>query len=285
MNRLSGSLLIAVLVLASLIAVEPALAATVPKPSVPEFTLSLVSHPYDVPTTYITDPFTGESMVQQQGYHVENKTIELTIKNQKYTYTNGSNFHIYYNVQAKGHFEPDWNELYPAVYGYISLDAYKKGDKSYYIINSPAQSGSQTTVLSFSADQPPYHSSTSYPPHAQVDFQVEAIIGYDSVMYRSDHALYPEYGGWTEPAVAYATTSGWSNTRTITIDETASTTTPDIGPSQNSTESTDKPESQNAVSSSLDWVQIAILSLLAVITVLLFVDIYLRKRKHKIKLA
>ena len=50
------------------------------KPSVPEFTVKLVAHPYDVPTTYSTDPYTGET-ITHAGYHMENKSIEVSIKN------------------------------------------------------------------------------------------------------------------------------------------------------------------------------------------------------------
>ena len=64
--------------------VEPTEPASIPKPSVPEFTVKAVSHPYDVPTTYSTDPYTGET-ITHEGYHVENKSIEVWIKNQPFT--------------------------------------------------------------------------------------------------------------------------------------------------------------------------------------------------------
>ena len=60
----------------------------IPKPSIPEFTLKLVANPYDVPPTNSTkiDPYTGEETVTIiPGYHVENKLIEITIRNQPFT--------------------------------------------------------------------------------------------------------------------------------------------------------------------------------------------------------
>ncbi|MCJ7763000.1 hypothetical protein MUP38_06065, partial [Candidatus Bathyarchaeota archaeon] len=49
--------------------------ASITKPSVPEFTVKLADHSYDVPpsTTATTDPYTGKQTVTTQpGYHVEN---------------------------------------------------------------------------------------------------------------------------------------------------------------------------------------------------------------------
>ena len=40
--------------------VRPANAQTIPKPSIPRFTLRYVVDYYDVPTTYKTDPYTGK---------------------------------------------------------------------------------------------------------------------------------------------------------------------------------------------------------------------------------
>ena len=51
------------------------------KLATPEFSVKLVSHPYDVPTTTTVwvDPYTGEkTTTTNQGYHVENRSIEIT---------------------------------------------------------------------------------------------------------------------------------------------------------------------------------------------------------------
>jgi len=54
------------------------------KPSVPEFTLKYVVDGYDVPTTCKTDPYNGSKVADQQGYHVNNSTIVITIVNQPF---------------------------------------------------------------------------------------------------------------------------------------------------------------------------------------------------------
>jgi hypothetical protein len=214
MNKRVALLLIAVLAVSSLIAVKPAHAeASISKPSVPEFTLKLVEHPYDVATTYSTDPYTGEN-VTHAGYHVENKSIEVSIKNQPFTpyeiQENENNWSInfFYNIRVKGHFGQDWNEVYHPSDGF------------------PRQSDSEYTVESFSSTEGEdfYATSTSVvhaPSGGQVDFQVEAMVGY---VHREISIPVPGTG-WVFTGEA----SGWSNTQTLTINASAPITTPDDG--------------------------------------------------------
>ena len=74
-------LLVVILAVSSLMMVESAFAQSIPKPSVPEFTVKIVAQPYDVPTTTSIDSYSGKEIIHQ-GYHVENKSIEVKIKNQ-----------------------------------------------------------------------------------------------------------------------------------------------------------------------------------------------------------
>ena len=172
----------------------------IPKPSIPEFTVKFVAHPYDVPTKTTTsiDQYTGKEIVTTQpGYHVENKSIEVTIRNQPFTTyvispynntdgTSGPTYEVnlYYNVRVKGHFGRDWTELYPP-YGTPAIGS--------------IQSGYEYTVLSCPA---------SYPDGAQVDFQVEAFIGYFTPVYRMIYQIGEDFNGQA---------SGWSSTQTIFI--------------------------------------------------------------------
>jgi len=194
-------------------------ASSIPKPSVPEFTVELVDSSYDVPTTYSTDPYTGET-VTHEGYHVGSKTIEVTIKNQPFVpfwiQENPSvanwTINFYYNVRIKGHFSEDWKGLYYASDGYPSQD-----------------SGSEYTVLSYQGRYSPtegmsFQTSalmTTFPVDAQIDFQVEAMIGYVSRVYNPDAT--EQLAMW--PWRFTGETSGWSNTQTITIPTTPSPTT------------------------------------------------------------
>jgi len=82
------------------------------KPSVPEFTLKVVEYPYDVAPTTTADPYTGKTVTTQADYHVENKSIEITIINQPfspYDDANDKRISLYYNVTVKGHYEDNWD--------------------------------------------------------------------------------------------------------------------------------------------------------------------------------
>ena len=166
---------------------------SIPKPSVPEFTVKLVDNSYGVPPTTTTkiDQYTGkEIVVTTPGRHVENKSIEITIKNQLLapcTDADGHEVKLYYNVRSKGHFGEDWTAPLP----------FRKYDP---VSRIPVYSSSGYTVVTCSAD---------YPADAQVDFQVEAFIGhyyYDSI---------PGHPLGIYSAFKVDATSGWSNTQTI----------------------------------------------------------------------
>ena len=121
---------------------KPTAAQSIPKPSVPEFTVQLVDNSYDVPAIQTIDPYTGEK-ITHPSHHVENKTIEIKITNQRNDYT------IYYSVNMKGHFEKNWTTIYSTWH-------------------RMKQSDSQFTIFNF---KPPVASG-------QIDFQVEAAAGY-----------------------------------------------------------------------------------------------------------
>ncbi len=215
-------LLAPIMLLAQSNLVLPITEASIPKPSVPEFTVKLVNNWYDVPTTYSTDPYTGET-ITHPGYRVDNKTVELSIKNQPFAYSfNGSTYHLCYNVRTKPHFVEDWDELYPVT------DRYTSGGINYErakYVSGPIQSSSAYTVLSFPDD---------YPANARVDFQVQAIVGHDAQVYVNDHPLAPYPIGHYEQGIAFDTAGDWSNTQTITIP--TSTPSPTSSPSPTSTQ-------------------------------------------------
>jgi len=85
-------------------------------PTIPEFTLKYFDHSYDVPPTYKIEPYTGKTVVDHAGYHVDNRTIDVTIKNQAFTPSitaDGNTTALYYNVRSKGHYEA-WN-IHPTI--------------------------------------------------------------------------------------------------------------------------------------------------------------------------
>ncbi|MCL2691148.1 MAG: hypothetical protein FWE56_02700, partial [Candidatus Bathyarchaeota archaeon] len=46
------------------------------KPSIPQFSVNFVNHPYDVPPTTSTHPYTGV-VTNTPGYRVDNWTIDV----------------------------------------------------------------------------------------------------------------------------------------------------------------------------------------------------------------
>lgn len=197
----------------TLIAVKPTSAQTL-KPTVPEFTIKVVEHPYDVAPTTSIDPYTGKAVTTQAGYHVENRSIELALKNQPFTpykNSNGDSIVLAYNISLKGHYEDQW-KYYPNAYWKIPLVS-SKGDY---------------TIVSFGSgsaynESDPHSNHWEVPDSGQIDFRVEALIGYynETVIYYpikfSDMHFIGEQ-------------SGWSNTKTIIISANI-TTDPSSGPS------------------------------------------------------
>ena len=221
MGKRVALLIIAVLAVSSLIIVQYALAQSITKPSVPEFTLKLVDHSYDVPTTYSIDPYTGQN-ITRPGYYVENKTIDVTIKNQPFTSTNidGNNTKLFYAIRWKGHFE-NWSDTYHLSgvdYGYY-LDNY----------GVPA-SNSDYTVKTYTIG-----TFGGFVKGGEIDFQVKAQVGY-SFLYFGEHAHIMPIGTDFQSVAE----SDWSNTQTFTIGEsqtpmpspatTPTPTPPNMGP-------------------------------------------------------
>jgi hypothetical protein len=134
-------LLVLTLTISGLMIIESANAQTITKPSVPEFTLKVVSHSNDLAPT----------------------TLEITVKNQPFTsYIDPSGTtNLYYNVRFKGHFSDMWS-YYPE----NRSSSYTKASLSDY------------TTISFGLGGPPLG---SVPSGGIVDFQVQALIGHDDL--------------------------------------------------------------------------------------------------------
>lgn len=95
--------------------------SAIPTPSAPDFALKYAGNSYDVPPTYGIDPYTGKNVLTQAGYHIQNKSIEITIKNQPFTsYCNENNslVGLWDYILVKRHFQ-DWYTGKPNADGYI----------------------------------------------------------------------------------------------------------------------------------------------------------------------
>jgi hypothetical protein len=186
-------------------------AQTIPKPSVPEFTVSFVDLSYDVPTTTSIDQYTGQT-ITHQGYYVENKTLQLTIKNQPFTsyIDNGQNNSFYFNVREKGYFTDNWIELYRP------SDGYPTQTNSEYTIITLGILGDNGVSLVTNAKM------IDVPAGGQIDFQVQALIGAVHRGYNASATNQLEMFPW----VFDGQTSDWSNTQTLTIPESLVSATP-----------------------------------------------------------
>ncbi len=241
--------LLFILILVSTVIVESALAQSISKPSIPEFSLRIVDHSYDVPTTYSIDPYTGQN-ITHAGYHVENKTIDIIIKNQIFTSTvNGIVYQLYYNIRQKGSFETNWTERYWTQYDSGTLIP---------------QSNSQNTVISIP--------TSSYPINASLDFQVQALLG-GYYQHKPESPFVPAVTFFGVPASGE---SKWSNTQTIIIPTLSSENSISNQPNNPSDNS-----SNNSAINQIDFYEIIGLVTVVIGIVLVSVSLLIYFKKHK----
>jgi hypothetical protein len=202
--------LVVILAVSMFLMINSTNAQTIPKPSIPEFTIQIVAYPYDVPTTTTIDQYSGKEIIHQ-GYHVENNSIQVRIKNQAFNpfdiTENGNSWtiNLCYNIRIRGHFaeqSQDWIELYYASDGY----PHPTSDSDYTILSYHLRVESHTFLGTKMID---------LRAGDKVDFQVEAMSGYTTREVTSIPG-----SGW----IFTGETSGWSNTQTITIPETSTST-------------------------------------------------------------
>jgi hypothetical protein len=280
MSRAFSLFLVIILAVSSMIIIRTASAQTISKPSIPEFTLKVIDNSYDVPATNSTDPFTGKTTTTQTGYRVQNGTIQVAIKNQpfkSYDDESGHTIRLYYSIRFKGHFEAIWS-YYPNSNS-EHPDYYDATDSDY-------------TILLFYYGE----NSVTYGPRlgeissgGQVDFQVEAFIGYYTTQTRSPAPWEP--GGTYYYQAYVGETSDWTNTQTITIMDDNSTTSilpsssplsvsPSVSPSSSIIVPQQTGDAQNSILFGINWEQIAIILLGIMVIMLVFALVFsLKKRK------
>lgn len=272
------TLAIILILAASTILTAPVASASITKPAVPEFTLKYVDHSYDVPTTYGTDPYTGATIITQEGYHVQNNSVEVIIKNQAFTSyrnENGSLVWLYYRIVSKGHFE-SWDiEKWDS--GAINMKIY-----DYYPPGCVSSDESENTVIAYGLAGNDGDTAYKYNHHldnvsigGQVDFMVQAIIGYSTRINESFSG--PPIG--LEPGESYhyyiftGKCSELSSTQTVKIGET-STSVPTFTPSVTSGASqapiiTPTPQdTQTSRPNNINWEIVAIVGLVVAVAVL-----------------
>lgn len=243
------------------------------KPSVPDFTLKLVDHSYDVPPIYSKDPYTGKNVMTSAGYHVENKSIEVTIKNQPFTNykdANGNVIMLFYNVRWKGHFEDYWHTLSIDLRSHINSTALPLvASSSLMADNVLVFPNAPFTVMSYALGENPQYTPSigNVSAGGQIDFQVQAFIGYHTTLQGAPSQFSPRI---PEYQVFTGESSGWSDTQTLTIDSNSASSD-----SQNPTASSDQ--------SGLNWTEIALFTALGVIVVLVIVVVALVRRRRSLQ--
>lgn len=226
------------------------------KPNVPTFTAKLVDHSYEVPTTASIDPYTGQT-VNHPAHHVENSTIDLTIKNQPYTpilvHEGTSNWtaSFYYNVRVKGHYADDWMNVYSP-----DTDYPKKSNSTYTVLTYSTRGDN-----GFDVGGRMLASNSGN----QIDFQVQAMIGATHRGYSANATDQLDMF----PFVFDGETSVWSSTQTVIILDNSATATSNSSTSPTQVFPTINTGPIIKTYWGLNYGEILIIAILAIISVLL----------------
>ena len=266
----------------TLLMLKPVNAQSIPKPSVPEFTVQYICVKNYVQPTTTTDPYTGQTITQGGYYTQSDPFIKITIKNQPFDKSINKTMGLFYQVDGKGHFSGNWVVI---TYWLATTPNVQ------YPTQWPEQDySSQYTVLEYKS-----LSGLPIPSQGQMDFQVQAGIGTLSNDANSGHWLVDLY---QPDYVLNGKNSGWSDTQTLTISQGSNSTavpstlsqipsqitTPTISPSPTST-STYTPTSTAASSSSATsfWQITSTISSIVIailLAVIIFLLIHMRKRSR-----
>jgi len=243
-------------------------AQSIPKPSIPEFTIKYVDKSFDIAPTTTIDPYNGQT-ITVPGSHVEASAIEIRIKNEEFSsFTTDSGNHkidYCYNIRWKGHFEEKWNSAFLANYG-----------SGFF----PRSTGTETVFLTDGVYTCGFHipDLNDFEPGDQIDFQVEAMIGY---------VVDP---GPFESEIFKVQLSGWSSTQTIEVPAVLSSPVPTsavtptgtVSPSTTLITTSSATSPSNPTESISGWLQIGSVAALGAVVVLLFVLVVLLLRKVRV---
>jgi hypothetical protein len=289
-----GFLSLLFLFLAVSLILSAQMASAQSKPSAPQFTAKFVGLSYDTPTVYGTDPYTGNQVVTYQGYRIDNRSIEFTIKNQPFTAPttpsgDGNISGLFFNFRMKGHYGTEWSDYYPfapdgqttSVYGGIFPYSSEVAPAPAFI-----QSDGEYTTVTITIP-----GVWRVPEGAPLDVEVQAIVGY---MYYSDKLYHfvGQYGDWSDPQTVVVTGPRTANDPALPYPEqfpvspqNSSETPPYVYTPWNATSTPIQP-AQTGVSLDPDWMPIAVAALVVAVivpaaTVVLQRRSGNRKREHE----
>jgi hypothetical protein len=246
-------ILVVILAVSSLIIVKPALAQSIPKPSVPEFTVHLVGPSFTRNTTYSLDSNTGQ-IVANIGYTNQYSYVILTIKNQPFDSSHGS---LYYNVQIKNQNTPYRN------WTIVTYDGPK-----------PKQfTDSDFTNISLRIEG---QWSLASLAETQTDIQVQAMLG---SFYYGPSAGPPFFSIWQFSGV----TSDWSDTQTASIPANIPLSPTPAPSSSTPTPITSYPTATaNQSGMQLNWLELGGFAVLGVVVALLIAVIAFMRRRIRV---
>jgi hypothetical protein len=179
----------------------------------PQFTVTYMDNSYDVKPVYGVDQYTGETMVKTSGYHVQNASVVVKIKNQPFNsyFINESQVSLHYRISVKGHFGDHWQD-----YTYYFLHYGEYTTKNYI----ESVNNEDNTIVIFGLSSNNGSGSINGPCISEVDiggkidFKVQAYTAYFTQV---KNAI--QVPGWNPNSDVenVVSTSGWSNTQTITL--------------------------------------------------------------------
>lgn len=173
------------------------------EPSIPEFTLRYIDNSYDVPATYGVDQYTGQTVVTVPGEHVDNRSIEIKIKNTPFTpYTDksGNTINQFYNIRYRSTVSENWITMF----GNQTQSAWTGQTNPYskygYLIQD--YTSEYTTLI--------YRLTSQTPLAGVFDFQVQTLVGY-TIQAPAEGPILFSFAGFT----FIGQSSSWSNTQTV----------------------------------------------------------------------
>jgi hypothetical protein len=288
-----GSSIILLALLAASIFLLPQSTAAKNSPSTPEvISAKFVDCSYEMAPVYGTDQYTGETVVKLDGYNVDNRSIAITIRNQPYTssYLDGNSTNLFFNFRIKGQYGTDANwDYYPFAEDGQSTNTY--GGTFVPLSERPpapafSQSTDQSTTITFTIPGV-YRISDG----TTLDVQVQALDGYMYYWDRQYHFV--------------GQSSGWSDTKTVTIGASSPQSTvtraptptpsPTVTPSQVPITPTEAPYStinptaeatqsgtSQAFTIGFDW-QTVVIVVLVIAVVLLAIVVLLQRKGNNVR--
>ncbi|MCL2359185.1 hypothetical protein, partial [Candidatus Bathycorpusculum sp.] len=248
---------------------------------IPEFTLRFVDNSYDVPPTFSKDPFTGKNEMTQEGYHVENKTAEIKIKNPPFTSykdSQGNSVYLSYDIRWKGHFDDYWHtrSSIPNC-GYLA-DSRSIGSMDMSGVVTLLDPNALFTEISYSLGETRNYNmdNIDVSEGGQIDFQVQALIGYSTRVEVPPDPVYPR---GNDQFVFTCEFSDWSKTQTITMGTSSDGAPTQNEPTPNPTYASNPPHQPAMTIAGINLVDFSLGVVLGVVIAGLSVAFVYEKRK------